>query len=108
MTVDSGAAETVAPLAAFPGSCLTDSPGSLSGQKYVGPGGEKITNEGQFKVQMRLENGQLAASTFQAAKIRKPLLAVSSVNDKGNLVLFDNNESFIIPGTRKDLIRKLR
>ena len=57
---------------------------------------------------MRLEDGTPAKSTFQAARVRKPLMAVSSVNDKGNLVLFDGAESFILPGTNKELIRRLR
>ena len=35
--------------------------------------------------------------TFQDAKVRKPLAAVSAINDKGNLVIFDNEGSFIIP-----------
>ena len=35
-------------------------------------------------------------------------MAVSSVNDIGNLVVFDENGSFIIPGGNKDLISQLR
>jgi hypothetical protein len=35
-------------------------------------------------------------------------MAVSSVNDKGNLVVFDGSGSFIIPGTQKELISQLR
>ena len=34
-------------------------------------------------------------------------MAVSSVNDKGNVVLFDEKGSFILPGTNKDLISRL-
>ena len=57
---------------------------------------------------MRLEDGRLTNSTYQAASVRKPLMAVSSVNDKGNLVLFDNQGSFIIPGSNKALINQIR
>jgi hypothetical protein len=35
-------------------------------------------------------------------------MAVSSVNDKGNLVLFDEKGPFIIPGINKDLVSRLR
>ena len=35
--------------------------------------------------------------TFQGAKVRKPLLAVSGVIDKCNLVVFDGSGSFIMP-----------
>ena len=87
---------------------VIDSPGSLAGQQYVGPGNEKIPNEGQFVVPMLLEDGRHARSTYQAAQVREPLMAVSSVNDKGNLVLFDDKESYIIPGRNKDLIKQLR
>lgn len=41
--------------------------------------------------------------------MRKPLLAVSSVNDKGNMVVFDGAGSFIVPGRCPQVtaIRKL-
>ena len=67
-----------------------------------------MPNLGQLKPEMLLENGNDGRFTFQAAEVRKPLLAVSSVNDKGNLVLFDNEGSFIIPGTSTALIRQSR
>ena len=34
--------------------------------------------------------------TFQGAKIRKPLLAVLGVIEKGNIVVFDGSGSFIL------------
>ena len=108
ITMDSGAGAPVANPDDFPGCTVTDSPGSLSGQVYVGPGNEKIPNEGQFVAPMRLDDGRMTNSTYQAARVRKPLMAVSSVNDRGNLVLFDDQESFIIPGNNKALIAQIR
>jgi hypothetical protein len=108
ITMDSGAGASVANPKNFPGCIVTDSPGSLAGQHFVGPAGDKICNEGQFVVPLRLNDGRITQSTYQAAQVRKPLMAVSSVNDKGNLVVFDGNGSFIIPGTQKDLIGQLR
>ena len=35
---------------------------------------------------------------FPGAKVRKPLLAVSRVIDKGNIVVFDGSGSFRLPG----------
>ena len=64
---------------------------------YVGPGSERIPNEGQFKSTVLLEDGGSGSFTFQAAQVRKPLMAASSVNDKGHLVLFDLEGSFLIP-----------
>ena len=37
--------------------------------------------------------------TFQGAKVRNPLLAVSGVIDKGNIVVFDGRGSFILPNS---------
>ena len=87
---------------------VTDSPGSLPGQIFVGPGNEKIPNEGQFVAPMRLDDGRVTQSTYQAARVRKPLMAVSSVNDKGNLVIFDEKRSPILAGGNKELFGQLR
>ena len=106
--MDSGAGAPVANPADFPGCTVTDSPGSLAGQVYIGPGNEKIPNEGQFKLPMRLDDGRMTESTYQAARVRKPLMAVSSVNDKGNMVIFDEKGSFILPGQNKELINQMR
>ena len=108
ITIDSGAGCPVANLADFPGCVVTDSPGSLAGSHFIGPGNEKIMNEGQFEAPMKLEDGRITRSTYQAAKVRHPLMAVSSVNDKGNIVVFDDKGSFIIPGRNTELIRQLR
>ena len=98
ITVDSGAGESVAAQKHFPQCPLVDSPGSLAGQKYLGPAGEEIPNQGQMMTSMTIEGQREGRFTFQAAPVRKPLLAVSSVNDRGNLVVFDGSDSFIIPG----------
>ena len=75
----------------------------MKGQRYVGPGGEKIDNLGELTVKVRTEQhggGDIASRvTFQGAKVRKPLLAVSGVIDKGNIVVFDGNGSFMLPGS---------
>ena len=98
ITADSGARESVAAQKHLPHCPLVDSPGSLAGQKYLGRGGEDIPNLGQISASMTIEGQREGRFTFQAAPVRKPLLAVSSVNDKGNLVVFDGTKSFIFPG----------
>ena len=69
----------------------------------MGPGGEKIDNLGDLTVQVRTERhggGDISSQvTFQGAKVRKPLLAVSGVIDKGNIVVFDGSGSFILPNS---------
>ena len=75
---------------------------------FVTRDGTKIAKTGQFVAKVRLDDGRVTKSTYQAVAVRKPLMAVSSVNDKGNLVIFDEKGSFILPGTNKDLISGLR
>ena len=108
ITMDSGAGGSVADPKDFPGCVVTDSPGSLAGQVFVGPGGDKMPNQGQFVAPLRLDDGRLTQSIYQAVPVRKPLMAVSAVNDKGNLVVFDGKGSYIVPGSNKGLISQIR
>ena len=74
---------------------MRPSPGSLRGQKYRGPGGEIIPNQGEQRIAVQLESGDKRAMTFQSAPVRKPLLAVSGACDEDQFVIFDNGGSFI-------------
>ena len=68
-----------------------------------------MPNKGQINPSMMIEGGRKGHFGFQAVPgLRKPLLAVSSVNDKGNLVIFDEEGSFIVPGRHNELIKQLR
>ena len=51
---------------------------------------------GQKTIPLMLADGTAAAATFQAAKVRKPLMAVSASCDQGQLVLFDNDISCMV------------
>ena len=103
ITVDSGAGESVVNPDDWPNVDLKPSKGSVKGQRYVGPGGEKIDNLVELTVKVRTERhggGDISSRmTFQGAKVRKPLLAVSGVLDKGNIVVFDGSGSFILPNS---------
>ena len=103
ITVDSGAGESVVNPNDWPNIDLKPSKGSVKGQRYVGPGGERIDNLVELTVKVRAERhggGDISSRvTFQGAKVRKPLLAVSGVIDKGNIVVFDGSGSFILPNT---------
>ena len=54
-----------------------------------------IPNLGEQRVAVRMEGGSDRAMTFQSAPVRKPLMAVSGVCDHNQLVLFDNDGSYI-------------
>ena len=52
-------------------------------------------------------NGIVGGVKFQGAKVRKPLLAVSSLNDRGNPCWFDHDStggSYIIPKDSPELV----
>ena len=69
---------------------------------------DKIASQGQFELPMRLDDGRMTSSTCQAAQVCKPFMTVSTVNEKADFVVFDEEGSFIIPGSSKDLISQLR
>ena len=55
ITVDSSAGETVVNPDDWPNVDSKPSKGSVKGQRYVGPGGEKIDNVGELTVKVRTE-----------------------------------------------------
>ena len=60
-----------------------------------------MDNVGELNVKVRTERhgkGDIwSRMTFQGGKVRKLLLAVSGVVDKGSIVVFDGSGSFILP-----------
>jgi hypothetical protein len=84
ITVDSGAAECVMPLACAPHVPITESVGSRNGLHYVAAGGARIPNVGQKRVKFATHDGQVSAMTFQVADINKPLASVSKICKKGH------------------------
>ena len=110
-TVDSGAGCSVGKPSDFPFAEVVPSDGSRKGQMFVGAqaGSAGIPNLGQMNLNLVTEPGDEGAMCIQAADVRKPLLAVSSVNRKGNPVWFDGERSYILPSTARNLapIRKL-
>ena len=105
ITVDSGAGESVINPDDVPGAILRPSEGSRRGQRYVGAGGERLGNLGELVLSVKTESeggaNPLSRITFQGAKVRKPLLAVSGIVNKGNMVVFDESGSYILTGRAK-------
>ena len=96
ITIDSGAGSSAINPEDVPEYQLEPSEGQAKGQHFIGAGGEKMPNLGQMTVPLMLADGTAAAATFQAAKVRKPLMAVSASCDQGQLVLFDNDLSALV------------
>ena len=95
VTVDSGAAVCVADPDDVPEYPLESSEGSRKGQVFAGCGKERLKILGQKKFPVMTKNGELRGLCMQAAKVRKPLLAVSAACDKEQFVFFDNDGSVI-------------
>ena len=62
-----------------------------------------MANEGEFSTVSVLESGDSGRLNYQAAKVRKPLCAVSTLNRKGNPCWFDGEQSHIIPAKCPEL-----
>ena len=58
---------------------------------------------------MMTETGVAAKFRYQGAKVRKLLLSVTNINRKGNIVVFDGDDSALVPASAPELteIRKL-
>ena len=55
-----------------------------------------MPNLGQKTIPLLTESGTARVATFQAAPVRKPLLAVSASCGAGQMVFFDNDGSYIM------------
>mgnify|MGYP002811270886 CR=1 FL=1 len=54
-----------------------------------------MSNTGQKEIKM-LVGGKLRSMTFQATDVRKPLASVRRIVKKGNKVVFEEEESYIL------------
>ena len=79
IALDIGAGEHVANRSIAPRYIVAESAGSKAGQHFDAAGGARIPNEGQFKLRLRSGGqakgeGKDIESTFQVAKVTRPLL----------------------------------
>ena len=97
ITVDSGAAESVAPESFAKGFQLMESEGSKAGQIYTTADGTEIPNMGEKKMEMWTKEGNPGEVTFQIAKgVVKPLGSVKKMCQAGNQVVFDDSGSYVV------------
>ena len=83
-----------------PGYLISDSPGSKQGRGFIVGNGERVDNEGQsaFVLESTVRPGesQQFVSTFQAARITRPLMSVSKICSNGFKCLFDEGQARIV------------
>ena len=110
IALDSGAGEHVASRSAAAGYTVVESAGSRAGQHFVAAGGARIPNEGQFTLALRSgdlekKKGKDIKSTFQVAKVTRPLWSVGRICDEGFDVKFTNNEAYVMTKEGKEVCK---
>ena len=86
ITVDSGAADSVASPESFPGYRVVE---HAAPQFYQSATGEPIVNLGEQSIAMVTDEGTLRGMKFQATKkIRKPLASVKKIVEANHAVVF--------------------
>ena len=110
MALDSGAGEHVASKSIAPAYTISESAGSRAGQHFVAAGGARIRNEGQFTLRLRSgglgrHEGRDITSTFQVAKVTRPLWSVGRICDEGFDVKFSKESAVVQTKEGKDVCK---
>lgn len=90
----SGAGESVMPCNMFDDYETIQT--NKTGYRYQAANGGQITNLGEKRLNLALENGDTRGFQFQVTdKVTRPLGAVSRITSKGNIVHFEMGNSYI-------------
>ena len=96
ITVDSGAAESVWPENYKQDIPLLPADAVKARSKYVAANGEIMTNKGKKLVHFRTGDAKdVKAMEFQVTQVKKPLASVKKIVEKGNVVVFARDGSYI-------------
>ena len=100
VALDSGSTDNVCHPGGAPGYVVKASQGSKRGQKFVVSGGNKISNDGEvrFNLQTIGDNPNNIGSTFQMAKVLRPLMSVGKICDNGMKVVFSSDKAEVMRG----------
>ena len=99
VTMDSGAADNVCPVTAFPGIPLVPNRNSQQGKYYLAANRQKVYVLGEKSVVMRTQEGQLRRITFQVCKVGKILISCGKAVEAGNEVIMSRLNSRVISPT---------
>ena len=110
IALDSGAGEHVASRSTAADYPIEESAGSRAGQHFIAAGGARIPNEGQFTLALRSgdlekKKGRDIKTTFQVAKVTRPLWSVGRICDEGFEVKFTNSEAHVLTKEGKEVCR---
>lgn len=95
ITMDSGAAEVVAPPGFAPDYHVKASAGSRAGAKQCTASGSAIA-QGENRVTLRTESGELRTIAFQIANVTKPLASAGRITGRGHRIVLDDDNAHIL------------
>ena len=95
VTVDSGAEASVWPASNVAWENVYETEDSAKGIGFVAAYGTRMDNYGGTQVKFE-KDGKLKAADFQVTDCKKPLASVAKIIDRGNPVVFDKDESYIL------------
>ena len=93
--VDSGAADTVAPVEMADWLPVQDSLGAKRGQTWQSACGEVLPNLGERRITGFTQEGEQVEAVYQVAEVSKALGSVSKTCDRGNRVVFEASGGYI-------------
>ena len=98
VALDSGSTDHVCASVDTPGYLVEASPGSKAGQGFIVGNGQRVPNEGQINLNLQTgeDNGNTMSSTFQVAKVSRPLMSVGRLCDAGKDVLFRKDKADVL------------
>jgi hypothetical protein len=95
VTIDSGAEVSIWPAAHVAWENVVPTKESEMGIGFVAANGSRMNNYGGTQVTFE-KNGKTKAMNFEVTDCKKPLASVAKIVDKGNKVVFDKDESYIL------------
>ena len=107
LTADSGAGNHVLSREDIPGYQVTESAGSKAGRGFIGVSGGRIDNEGESELNLMGTHGKFK-STFQVAKVNRPLMSIARICDRGHTVLFTTTHASVLDARGREVCRFAR
>ena len=100
MALDSGSTDNACHPGDAPGYAVEASQGSKRGQKFVVGDGNKISNDGEVRLNLQtIEDGPNdVGSPVQVAKVSRPLMLVGKICDNGMKAAFSSDRAEVVKG----------
>ena len=98
VALDSGSTDHVASTVDIPGYVVEASPGSKAGQGFIVGNGQRVPNDGQscLNLQSTGKSSNTVATTFQVAKVSRPLMSAGRLCDAGMDVHFKKERAEVL------------